>query len=156
MLYRVVMIKATKMNTKIVNEVTNHGMKPNWSNTIETHDLSLGSRVYQHASPRCVPLHHVVRWLIGITHRASQKGITRTYQMVRSSDMSNPLELEFGAPPGNHNNPSQQAHRSRPRTITNTCRTTSVAPSRLGGGNHQEKQESRSKRTPKCQLDANS
>jgi hypothetical protein len=40
------------------------------------------------------------------------KGATRTYQMMRSSDTSNPLQLEFGAPPGNHNNPSQQAHRS--------------------------------------------
>jgi hypothetical protein len=78
------------------------------------------------------------------------KGATRTYQMVRSSDTSNPLELEFGAPPRNHNNPSQQAHRGRPRIITNTCRTSSAAPSRLGGGNHQEKQESRNKRTPKC------
>jgi hypothetical protein len=84
------------------------------------------------------------------------KGATRTYQMVRSSDTSNPLELEFGAPPGNHNNPSQQAHRSRPRTITNMCWTSTAAPSHLGGGNHQEKQESRIKWTPKCQLDANS
>jgi hypothetical protein len=58
--------------------------------------------------------------------------------MVRSFNTSNPLELEFGAPPGNHHNPSQQAHRSRPRTITNTCRTSTAAPSRLGGGNHQE------------------
>jgi hypothetical protein len=76
--------------------------------------------------------------------------------MVRSFDTSNSLELEFSAPPGNHNNPSQQAHQSQPRTITNTWRTSSAAPSHLGGGNHQEKQKSRSKRTPKYQLDANS
>jgi hypothetical protein len=76
--------------------------------------------------------------------------------MVRSSDTSNPLELEFGAPPENHNNPSQQAHQKRPRTITNTCRASSAVSNRLGGGNHQEKQESHSKRTPKYQLDANS
>jgi hypothetical protein len=84
------------------------------------------------------------------------KGATRTYHMVKSFDTSNPLELEFGAPPGNHNNPSTQAHRRWPWTITNTCQTSTAAPSRLGGGNHQEKQESHSKWTPKCQLDANS
>jgi hypothetical protein len=74
--------------------------------------------------------------------------------MARSSDMSNPLELKFGALLGNHNHPSQQDHRSWPRIITNTCRTSTAAPSHLGGGNHQEKQESRSKSTTKCQLDA--
>jgi hypothetical protein len=130
---------------------TNQSQSMKWR-----HDnISRGSRACRHASPRCVPLHHVVRWLIGIIPSLS-KGATRTYQMVRSFDTSNPLELEFGSPPGNHNNPSQQAHRSRPRTITNTCRTSTAAPSRLGDGNHQEKQESRSKRTPRCQLDANS
>jgi hypothetical protein len=76
--------------------------------------------------------------------------------MVRSSDTSNPLELKFGAPSGNHHNPSQQVHQSQPRTITNTCWTSTAASSRLGGGNHQEKQESRNKRTLKYQLDANS
>jgi hypothetical protein len=55
--------------------------------------------------------------------------------------MNNLLELEFGTPPGNHKNPSQDNHRSRPQTITNTCRTSTAAPSHLGGGNHQEKQE---------------
>jgi hypothetical protein len=36
------------------------------------------------------------------------------------------------------------------------CQTSTAAPSHLGGSNYQEKQESCSKRTPKCQLDANS
>jgi hypothetical protein len=72
------------------------------------------------------------------------KGATRTYQMVRSSNTSNSLELEFGAPLENHNNPSQQAHQSRPQTITNMCQTSTTAPSHLDGGDHQEKQESRS------------
>jgi hypothetical protein len=48
------------------------------------------------------------------------------------------------------------SHRSQPRIIFNSCQTSSTAPSHLGDDNHQEKQESRSKRTPKCQLDANS
>jgi hypothetical protein len=47
---------------------------------------------------------HVVRWLIGHTPSLS-KGTVRTYQMARGyNDTSNPLELEFGAPPGNHKN----------------------------------------------------
>jgi hypothetical protein len=46
--------------------------------------------------------------------------------------------------------------RSQSRTISNSCWTSSAAPSHLSGGNHQEKQESRSKGTPKRQLDANS
>jgi hypothetical protein len=39
---------------------------------VMTQDLSRGSRAWWHASPRYVPLHHVVRWLM-VTHRASQK-----------------------------------------------------------------------------------
>jgi hypothetical protein len=41
-------------------------------------DLSRGSRACRHASPRCVPLNHVVRWLIGHTPSLS-KCATRTY-----------------------------------------------------------------------------
>jgi hypothetical protein len=56
---------------------TNQSQSMKWRHN----DLSRGSRACQHASPRCVPLHHVVRWLIGITHRASQStrvGIRRS------------------------------------------------------------------------------
>jgi hypothetical protein len=67
---------------------------------------------------------HMVRWLIGHTPSLS-KGATRTYQMAGCNDTSNPLELKFGASPGNHKNPSQDNHRNRPQTITNTCRTSS-------------------------------
>jgi hypothetical protein len=128
---------------------TNQSQSMKWRHN----DLSCGSRTCRHASPHCVLL---PRGSVANRYHTPSlsKGAKRTYQMARSFDTSNPLELEFGAPPGNYNNPSQQAHRSRPRTITNTCRTSTAAPSRLDGGNHQEKQESRSKTTTKCQLDA--
>jgi hypothetical protein len=48
---------------------TNQSQSTKWRHD----DLSQGSRACRHASPCYVPLHHVVRWLIGITHRASQK-----------------------------------------------------------------------------------
>jgi hypothetical protein len=66
--------------------------------------------------------------------------------------MSNPLELPFGSPPGRYKTPHN--HRSQPRTITNTCRSPSATPSRLGGGNHQESQEIRSHDDPQVPLDA--
>jgi hypothetical protein len=53
--------------------------------------------------------------------------------------MSNLLELPCGASPGKMQRPSQD-HWSWPQTITNMCQTSTVAPSHLGGGNHQEKQ----------------
>jgi hypothetical protein len=63
-------------------------------------DLSRGSRACRHASTRCVPLNHVVRWLISHTLSLS-KGATRTYQMARScNDTSNILWLPCGTPPG--------------------------------------------------------
>jgi len=52
--------------------------------------------------------------------------------------MSNPLELPFGAPPEKAQDPSQSP-RSEPETITNLRSMILAAPSRLGGGNHQEK-----------------
>jgi hypothetical protein len=45
-------------------------------------------------------------------------------------------------------------HRSRPQTITNTCRSSFAAPSRLGGDNHQKKQEIRSHNDLQVPLDA--
>ena len=53
--------------------------------------------------------------------------------------MSNPLELPFGAPPRKAQDPSQSP-RSEPETITNLRSTILASSSRLGGGNHQEKQ----------------
>jgi hypothetical protein len=67
----------------------NHNMK------VMTQDLSQGSCACRHASPRCVPLHHVVRWIIGHTPSLS-KGATRTYQMARGcNDTSNLLTLSL-------------------------------------------------------------
>jgi hypothetical protein len=118
-----------------------------------TNDLSWGSRACRHASPRCVLLHHVVRWLIGLTHQASQKA-PKNLPMVKScNDMSNPLELEFDAPPGNHKNPSQDNHRSRPQTITNTCRTSTTRAVYVAETTKSNK-NSRSKSTPQVPLNA--
>jgi hypothetical protein len=115
-------------------------------------DLSRGSRACRHASPRCVPLHHVVRWLIGHTPSLS-KGATRTYQMVKGcNDTSNSLALPLALCRGRHKPLTITG--GGQDTITNSCQRLQVASSRLGGGNHQEKQESRSKSTTKCQLDA--
>jgi hypothetical protein len=73
---------------------TNQSQSMKWRHD----DLSQGSRACWHASPRCVPLNHVVRWLIGHSPSLS-KGATRTYQMARScNDMSNILWLPCGTP----------------------------------------------------------
>jgi hypothetical protein len=71
MLYRGAMIEPTKVNTKIAKEIINHRDEIQLIKHNETQDLSRGSRACRYASPHCVPLHHVVRWLISITHRAS-------------------------------------------------------------------------------------
>jgi hypothetical protein len=88
-----------KMN---INQYNSPGDK-RWHNWF----FSRGSLACRQASPRCVLLHHVVRWLIGITHRASQKAPQEPTNDEKLNDTSNPLELEFGTSPGNHNNPSQ-------------------------------------------------
>jgi hypothetical protein len=122
----------------------NHNMKE------MTQDLSRGSRACWHASPRCVPLHHMVQWLIGHTPSLS-KGATRTYQMARGcNDMSNLLTLPLVLRRGRH----KPLTITGGRTITNSYQRLQAAPSRLDGGNHKEKQESHSKSTTKCQLDA--
>jgi hypothetical protein len=130
-------------------ETINHNIKR------DTKIFSWGSRVCRHASPRYVDQHYVVQWLIGNPHSSSPRApqeptaseVTQWHaQYIRTTLW---LFAREGAKP-------LTSHWSRPRTTSNSCRTSSAAPSRLGGGNHQEKQESRSKRTSKCQLDANS
>jgi hypothetical protein len=75
---------------------TNQSQSTKWRHD----DLSRGSRACWHASPRCVPLNYVVRWLIGHT-RSLSKGAIRTYQMARScNDTSNILMLPCGTSPG--------------------------------------------------------
>jgi hypothetical protein len=80
---------------------TNQSQSMKWRHD----DLSRGSRACRHASPRCVPLNHVVWWLISHTPSLS-KGATRTYQMARScNDMSNILKLPYDTPPGKMQTP---------------------------------------------------
>jgi hypothetical protein len=130
-------------------ETINHNIKRN------TKIFFRGSRACRHASPRCVDQHYVVRRLIGDPHpsfpRAPQEPtaseVTQWHaQYIRATLW---LFVEEGAK-------LLTSHRRWPQTISNSCQTSSAASSYLGGGNHQEKQESHSKRTPKCQLDANS
>jgi hypothetical protein len=64
-----------------------------------TQDLSRGSRACRHASPRCVPLHHVVRWLIGHTPSLSKE--PTKWQKV-ANDTSNPLTLPLALRRGRH------------------------------------------------------
>ena len=67
--------------------------------------------------------------------------------------MSNSLELPFGAPPGKVQIPSQSPEMAT--TITNSCQSSTSAPSRLGGGNHQEQQaKSAAKHEYQVPLDA--
>jgi hypothetical protein len=120
----------------------------------DTKIFSRGLRAYQHASSCCVDQHYVVRRLIENPHPSSPRvpqeptasEVTQWHtQYIRATLW---LFAGKGAKP-------LTSCRSWPRTTSNSCQTSFAAPSRLGGGNHQEKQESRSKRTPKCQLDAN-
>jgi hypothetical protein len=129
-------------------ETINHNIKR------DTKIFSRGSRACRHASPRCVDQHYVVWWLIGNPHPSSPRAlqeptaseVTQWHaQYIRATLW---LFVGEGAKP-------LTSRRSRPRTISNLWGTSSAAPSHLSGGNHQEKQESHSKRTLKCQLDAN-
>jgi hypothetical protein len=130
-------------------EPINHNIKR------DTKIFSQDSRACRHASPRCVDQHYVVRRLIRNLHpnspRASQEPTTSEVTQWHAQYIRATLWLftEEGAKP-------LTSHQSRPRTTSNSCRTSSAASSSLGGGNHQEKQESHNKRTLKCQLDANS
>ena len=98
--------------------------------------FSRGSRAYQHASPRCVDQHLMVRRLRGVSQTSSTRLDTaRTYPL---NDTSNILELPFGTPPGKVQLPSQS-----PEMATNNHQLVPVLhrytkPSRCG--NHQEQQ----------------
>jgi hypothetical protein len=100
--------------------------------------FSRGSHACQHASPRYVDQHCVVRWLIGNPHpnspRAPQEPtaseITQWHaQYIRATLW---LFAGKGAKP-------LTSRRSWPWTTSNSCWTFSAAQSCLGGGNHQEK-----------------
>jgi hypothetical protein len=130
-------------------ETINHNIKR------DTKIFFWRSRACWYASLRCVNQHYVIRRLIGNPHPSSLRApqeptaseVTQWHaQYIRATLW---LFAGEGAKP-------LTSRRSWPWTTSNSCRTSSAAPSHLGGGNHQEKQESRSKGTPKCQLDANS
>jgi hypothetical protein len=61
--------------------------------------------------------------------------------------------VSFGTPLGNTQEPLTITERW-PRTITKSYHNSSTAPSHLGGGNHQEKQEIHSHNDPQVPLDA--
>jgi hypothetical protein len=113
-------------------ETINHNIKR------DTKIFSRGSRACRHASPRCVDQHYVVWQLIGNPHpsspRAPQEPTTSEVTQWHAQYIRATLWLFAGegAKP-------LASHRSQPRTTSNSCRTSSAAPSRLGGGNHQEK-----------------
>jgi hypothetical protein len=80
---------------------------------------------------------HVVRWLIGHTLSLS-KGATRTYQMVRGcNDTSNLLMLHLTLRQGRHKTPHNAGAGYEQTPLVPDL--LQAAPSRLGGGNHQEK-----------------
>ena len=66
-----------------------------------------------------------------------QPGAAQPTQDGDPQATSNPLEYLLTLRRGKVKNPSQSP-RSEPETITNLRSTILAAPSRLGGGNHQE------------------
>ena len=66
-----------------------------------------------------------------------QRCYNNQHKMRITQAMSNPLEYLLALHWGKVKNPSQSP-RSEPETITNLRSTILAAPSRLGGGNHQE------------------
>jgi hypothetical protein len=114
---------------------TNHRKTINHNIKRDTEIFSRGSRACRHASLRCVDQHYVVRRLIGNPHPSSSRApqeptaseVTQWHtQYIRATLW---LFAGEGAKP-------LTSHRSRPRTTSNSCRTSSAAPSRLGDGNH--------------------
>jgi hypothetical protein len=69
-----------------------------------------------------------------------QLGAAQSTQDEDPQAMSNPLEYLLALHRGKVKNPSQSS-RSEPKTSTFLRLMILAAPSRLGGGNHQEKQE---------------
>jgi hypothetical protein len=117
-------------------------------------DLSRGSRTYRHANPRCVPLNHVVRWLIGHTPSLS-KDATRTYQIARScNDTSNILMLPCGTPPGKVQTPHKITGGGQEQSPTLATPLSCSKPSRCAATTKSNK-KNHSKSIPQVSLDAN-
>jgi hypothetical protein len=122
---------------------------------MNTRLFSRGSCAYQHANPRCVDHHFVVRRLIGSLKPSSPRELQEPTASELTQWHEQFTRVAFGAPPEKAQHPSQITERP-PRISTTLATTPPLPPNCLGGSNHQEKQEFRSQRSPKCQLDANS
>ena len=81
--------------------------------------------------------HLKIHALIGFTRQTLNRVPHNQHNMRITQATSNPLEYLLALRWGKVKNPSQSP-RSEPETITNLRSTILVAPSHLGGGNHQE------------------
>ena len=82
-------------------------------------------------------VHLEVHAIIGITCQTLNRVPHNQHKMRITQATSNPLEYLLALRWGKVKNPSQSPQ-SEPETITNLRSTILAAPSRLGGGNHQE------------------
>jgi hypothetical protein len=78
----------------------------------------------------------VIHAVIGIT-RLTRNQVPHNQHKMRITSHDQSTRLPFGFSPGKVKNPSQSP-RSEPKIITFLRSTILAAPSRLGGGNHQE------------------
>ena len=117
---------------------SNHGRNP-----INKHneDTRFSLKVHVLAGtlrPRCVDQHLVVRWLRGVARTLSSLGHHKnlpTSEVTQWHEQS--TRVTFRLSTGEGTRPLTITGRW-PRTITNSCQSSSAAPNRLGGGNHQE------------------
>ena len=137
-------------------ETINHNMNIKWvPGEIQwdkgTWFFSRDSCACQHTSPRCVD--HTLGGSVAnrcFTNLAQHMGAAKTYPYVRVTQWYEQFtRVTLWLFAGRAQDPSQD-HRSWPRTITNMFRSSTVAPSRIGGGNYQELQENYSSNDLKC------
>ena len=99
--------------------------------------------------------HLEVHALIGITCQTLNRVPHNQHKIRITQATSNLLEYLLALPRGKVKNPSQSP-RLELETSTTLCSTILAAPSRLGGGNHQEKQANpTAKHNHQVTLDAN-
>ena len=103
--------------------------------------FSRGSRACQHAtSPLCQPTLDGLaakRCCTNLVHTIGHRKNLPTSEVTQWHEQS--TRVTFRRSAGEGTRPLTITGRW-PRTITNSCQSSSVAPSRLGGGNHQEQQ----------------
>jgi len=86
----------------------------------------------------CVDQHLVVRWLRGVARTSSlleHRKNRPTSEVTQWHEQSTRVTFRLSAKEGTR---PLTITGIWPRTITNSCQYSSTAPSRLGGGNHQE------------------